>query len=80
MSMARRPSLHDFGPGLVRDHPRAFATVLSDRERAVLRFRYGLDGSAPRTCRQVAEAMGISANRVRQLENRAVRKLVEAIP
>lgn len=47
---------------------------LSDRERAVLRARFGLGGET-QNLRQIAETLGVSAERVRQLENRALGKL-----
>ena len=47
---------------------------LSDRERDVLERRYGLDGEE-QSLRQVGERLGVSAERVRQLESRALGKL-----
>ena len=47
---------------------------LSERERMVLRAHYGLDGPA-QGLRQIAERLGVSAERVRQLEERALGKL-----
>ena len=47
---------------------------LSERERAVLRARFGLDGHT-QSLREIAGRLGVSAERVRQLENRALGKL-----
>jgi RNA polymerase sigma factor (sigma-70 family) len=47
---------------------------LSERERDVLRARFGLDGEA-KNRRQIAEKLGVSPERVRQLESRALGKL-----
>jgi RNA polymerase primary sigma factor len=47
---------------------------LSERERQILRARHGLDGSE-QSLRQVAGNLGLSAERVRQLEQRALGKL-----
>jgi RNA polymerase sigma factor (sigma-70 family) len=47
---------------------------LSDRERAVLAARYGLAGEE-QSLREVGERLGVSAERVRQLERRALGKL-----
>ena len=49
--------------------------TLSDRHEQVLRLRYGIEDDNPRTLRQCAEIMGLSAERVRQLEGEALRLL-----
>ncbi|MFT4745258.1 MAG: RNA polymerase primary sigma factor [Nitriliruptoraceae bacterium] len=48
---------------------------LPDRERDILVWRFGLDGSAPRTLESVAGELGLTRERVRQLEVRALTKL-----
>lgn len=48
---------------------------LSERERMILRLRFGLDGEAVRTLDEVGAALHCSNERVRQLQNRALRKL-----
>jgi RNA polymerase primary sigma factor len=48
---------------------------LSERERLILRIRYGLDDGEPHTLAQTGEAVNVSRERVRQLEMRALRKL-----
>lgn len=50
---------------------------LSDRERAIVRARFGLDGPEE-SLREVAERLGVSPERVRQLERRALAKLAAA--
>jgi RNA polymerase primary sigma factor len=47
---------------------------LSERERMVLRAHLGFDGEA-QSLREIAERLGVSAERVRQLEDRALGKL-----
>ena len=49
--------------------------VLDPRERTVLVLRYGLDGEAPRTLSDVGRELGITRERVRQIERRAIVKL-----
>jgi RNA polymerase primary sigma factor len=53
-------------------------SVLSERERGILRVRFGLQGSLEQTRNEVAESLGISVERVRQLEHRALGKLAAA--
>ena len=48
---------------------------LPERERQVLELRYGLDDDKPRTLREIGEILGLSRERVRQLENRALAEL-----
>lgn len=48
---------------------------LSDRERKVLELRFGLPDGKPRTQKQVASEFGVSENRIRDLEKKALRKL-----
>ena len=48
---------------------------LKERDREVLILRYGLDDNNPKTLGEVAEMMGLSRERVRQIEERAIRTL-----
>jgi RNA polymerase sigma factor (sigma-70 family) len=57
----------------------ALLTRLTLIEREVLRARYGLDGGKPRTQKQVAERLGLSVGRVRQIERRALGKLAREV-
>jgi RNA polymerase primary sigma factor len=53
---------------------------LSPRGRSVLMRRFGLDGNPPQTLEQVGEGLGITRERVRQLEARALRELRSVAP
>jgi RNA polymerase primary sigma factor len=53
---------------------------LNPRMRRVLSLRFGLDGSAPQTLEEVGSQLGITRERVRQLETRALRELRLAAP
>jgi RNA polymerase primary sigma factor len=48
---------------------------LGDRDRAVMRLRFGLDGGGERTLGAVGEVVGLSPERVRQLESAALEQL-----
>jgi DNA-directed RNA polymerase sigma subunit (sigma70/sigma32) len=48
---------------------------LKRRERAVLVLRFGLDGSRERTLNQVGRSVGLTAEGVRQVEERALHNL-----
>ena len=48
---------------------------LDDKEREVIRMRFGLDGEEPRTLQEIGETMGLSRERIRQIESRAKEKL-----
>jgi RNA polymerase primary sigma factor len=53
---------------------------LKPRMRFVLALRFGLDGEKPRTLEEVGDALGITRERVRQLETRALRELRQFAP
>jgi RNA polymerase primary sigma factor len=53
---------------------------LNPRMRRVLSLRFGLDGNTPQTLEQVGAGLGITRERVRQLESRALRELRNAAP
>ena len=48
---------------------------LDEKEREVIRMRFGLDGEEPKTLQEIGEAMGLSRERIRQIESRAKEKL-----
>jgi RNA polymerase primary sigma factor len=55
-------------------------SLLNPRMRRVLSERFGLDGEKPQTLEEVGVGLGITRERVRQLESRALRELRTAAP
>ena len=49
--------------------------TLTERERGILELRYGLDGDSPRTLEEVGRKYGVTRERIRQIEAKAIRKL-----
>ncbi|XP_066382340.1 RNA polymerase sigma factor sigB-like [Miscanthus floridulus] len=48
---------------------------LSTREKLVMRYRFGIEGGRPRTLHDIGQLMGVSRERIRQIELGAFRKL-----
>src|SRR5436190_2266337 len=48
---------------------------IDDRAAKILKLRYGLDGQDPMTLKQIGEQIGLTRERVRQIEHEALRKL-----
>lgn len=60
---------------LLRDGIREILATLSGREREVLEYRFGLEDGYPRTLEEVGRFFGVTRERVRQVEAKALRKL-----
>jgi RNA polymerase primary sigma factor len=62
----------------VGDLGKALAEVMADlpeREQRILQRRFGLDGGEPQTLGEIAVELGITAERVRQLQNAAIGRI-----
>lgn len=54
-------------------------TKLDPREATILRYRFGLDGGTEKTLEEVGEKFGVTRERVRQIQNIALRKMRKMI-
>ncbi len=76
---------HNPGPDqLVRDHDelRRLTELLDEideREARILKLRYGLDGEDPMTLKEIGERIGLTRERVRQIEHETLRKLRDSM-
>jgi RNA polymerase primary sigma factor len=60
---------------MLKDHVEDALQELSPRERQVLRLRFGLEDGRDRTLGEIGEELGVSRERVRQIESEALSKL-----
>ena len=60
---------------LRRENVGRVLSVLPRREREVIEMRYGITGGRQRTLEEVGRAFNITRERVRQIENRTLKKL-----
>ncbi len=60
---------------LLKEHMRDILEQLTDRERRVLVMRFGLEDGQSRTLEEVGNQFGVTRERIRQIEAKALRKL-----
>ncbi len=60
---------------LLKENIEEVLSTLTDREAKVLRMRFGLDGKNPMTLEEVGREFGVTRERIRQIEAKALRKL-----
>jgi len=60
---------------LLREQMKAILSSLNERERRVLEMRFGLNDGMARTLEEVGQYFGVTRERIRQIEAKALRKL-----
>ena len=60
---------------LLREHIRTVLEALNEREREVLEMRFGLKDGTDHTLEEVGKSFGVTRERIRQIEAKALRKL-----
>ena len=60
---------------MIKDLLNSAMSTLNEREERVLRLRYGLDDNKPLTLEEVGKVFGVTRERIRQIEAKAIRKL-----
>ncbi|MDH3686309.1 MAG: RNA polymerase sigma factor RpoD/SigA [Myxococcales bacterium] len=73
-SETRDPS-EEIDRSILGGHARRMIQELPERERTILRYRFGLEGEREHTLKEVGARLGLSGERVRQLEAGALGKL-----
>ena len=60
---------------LLRDQIREVLTDLTERERKILSMRFGLEDNIPHTLEEVGKVFGVTRERIRQIEAKALDKI-----
>ena len=67
--------IHEVEQNNLREKIDEVLTDLSDQEQQVLRMRFGLDDDTPKTLEEIGKVFGVTRERIRQIEDKAIRKL-----
>ena len=68
------PSQHS-GQEILHETMDELLTELTDKEEKILRLRYGIDDGVPRTLEEVGDMYGVTRERIRQIESKAIRRM-----
>jgi RNA polymerase primary sigma factor len=72
---SQRPADETIALTFLGEHMNQALDELSPAEKNVLRLRFGLDDDTPRTLSDIGQRMGLSRERIRQVEAKALQKL-----
>ena len=61
--------------GMLKEQLQNLLNTLTDREERILRLRFGMDDDCPQTLESIGNMYGITRERIRQIEDKAIRKL-----
>jgi len=59
----------------IENQIREILAVLDDKEALVLKWRFGLDDDQPKTLQEIGDALHLTRERIRQIEQKAMRRL-----
>lgn len=62
-----------------KERAMSFLDLLNERERSIIDLRYGLSDGERRTLAQVAKILGVSRERIRQIESVTIKKIQEIL-
>ena len=71
--------IHEVEQKNLREKIDELLTGLNDQEQKVLRMRFGLDDDDPKTLEEIGKVFGVTRERIRQIEAKAIRKLNKKI-
>lgn len=67
------------GKQMMRRHVRSLLNILSPKERRIIRLRFGIEDGKQKSLSEIGNMFGLSKERVRQLESRALYKLKQCL-